>query len=178
MSPKKIALHVCAYVHIISLSLSLSRSLSLSLYIYIYIYIYMGMSSLYPSRQNRLRHPSNKPRKLFYILPYGPRLILWARAHHITKPIAWAGPGPMGPMGSTHGPGPRARGAAGPGPGPGPAAPRALGPGPWARAHGMGRRMHSAAECIQRQYAFRGSMHSEAVCIRRQYASRPPNASK
>ena len=57
----------------------------------------MGMSILYPSWQNRLSYSSNKPRKLFYILPYGPRLILWARAHHITKPIAWARPGPMGP---------------------------------------------------------------------------------
>ena len=26
-------------------------------------------------------------------------------------------------------------------------------------------RMHTASECIQRQYAFGGSMHSEAVCI-------------
>ena len=59
----------------------------------------MGVSILYPSRQNRLSYPSNTPRKLCYILPYGPRLILWARAHHITKPIAWARPGPMGPMG-------------------------------------------------------------------------------
>ena len=29
--------------------------------------IYMGASILYPSRQNSLGYPLNKPRKLFYI---------------------------------------------------------------------------------------------------------------
>ena len=43
-------------------------------------------------------------------------------------------------------------------------------PGPVARHPGraaecIGRRMHSAAECIRQPNAFRGSMHSEAVCI-------------
>ena len=53
----------------------------------------MGVSILYPSRQNILSYPSDEPRKLFDILTYGPRLISWAGAHRITKPIAWAGPG-------------------------------------------------------------------------------------
>ena len=60
-----------------------------------------------------------------------------------------------------------------PGPGPlcGAPPPRPRGPPPRGgrRMHrppnAFGGRMHSAAECIQRQYAFGGSMHSEAVCI-------------
>ena len=65
---------------------------------------------------------------------------------------------PPGPCAEPHAPGPAAR-------------------HPGRAAECIGCRMHSAAACIRRPNAFRGSMHSEAVCIRRQYASRPPNAS-
>ena len=47
----------------------------------------------------------------------------------------------------------------------GPTAPAPRPSHPGRAAECIGRRMHSAAECIQRQYAFGGSMHSEAVCI-------------
>ena len=79
-------------------------------------------------------------------------------AECIRRPMPWVrarahGPGPRG-CGSRS----RARPSSPPGPGPGPMGP---GPGPW---HGppnaFGGRMHSAAECIQRQYAFGGSMQS------------------
>ena len=98
------------------------------IYIYIYIYIY-GVSILYPSWQNRLAYPSNKPRKLFYILPYGLRIILCVRAHHITEPT-WVGLGPIEPRARDQVPRPKELRA------PRPRPSSSLGLGPWSRALG------------------------------------------
>ena len=78
----------------------------------------------------------------------------WARARAHGPPMG-GGRG-AGGAGAAEGPGGGLRGA------------QPMG-GPWdrARAHGMGRRMHSAAECIQRQYAIK------AECKQGRMQSRP-----
>ena len=73
------------------------------IYTYTYIYIYMGASVLYPSRQNSLDYPCNKPRNLFYIITYGLRIILCVRAHHITESTG-VGLGPIEPRARDQGP--------------------------------------------------------------------------
>ena len=52
--------------------------------------MYMRVSTLYPSWQNSLDYPSNNPRKLFYILPDGLRIVLCMLAHRIAEPT-WVG---------------------------------------------------------------------------------------
>ena len=52
----------------------------------------MGVSILYPSKQNALDYPSNKPRELLCILLYGLRIILCVQAQHFTEPT-WSGSG-------------------------------------------------------------------------------------
>ena len=84
--------YICIYIYNIHMCVHV-----INIYIYIWVCLYCRVVASYPS---------NKPRKLSDILPYGLRIILCVRAQNITEPT-WVGLGPSNPGPGTKAQGPR-----------------------------------------------------------------------
>ena len=104
-----ICIYICIYtrVYIYIYMLYTYMSLYKSLYLYIYLYMYIiGCVCFVSVKAKQLRSPIKSTMQLFYILPYGLRIILCVRAHHITEPT-WVGLGPIEPRARDQGPRPK-----------------------------------------------------------------------